>query len=328
MVTFQENRRLDCIGIGRLCMDLNANEIHRPMEETLSFTKYLGGSPANITVAMAKLGLATGFIGRVSKDQFGRFIQQYLTKVGVNTDNVVVDQSGSVTGLAFTEIKSPTECSILMYRDNVADLKLEPGDVSEDYIASAKALLISGTALAASPSREAVFQALEYARRHKVVTIFDIDYRPYTWKTQDEIGIYCRLVAEKCDVIIGGRDEFNLMELDAVAKGSVSDERTAEQWFARQAQIIVVKHGGDGSVVFTREGGVTKGRTFPTEVVKTFGAGDAFAGSFINGLIRGWPMKQCQDYGSAAASIVVGSHSCSDAMPTVEEIEAHMSKYI
>jgi 5-dehydro-2-deoxygluconokinase len=326
-ISFQHNRNLDCIGIGRLCIDLNANEIHRPMEETLSFTKYLGGSPANITVAMAKLGLATGFIGRVSKDQFGRFIQLYLTKVGVNTDNIVIDQSGSVTGLAFTEIKSPTDCSILMYRDNVADLKLEPADVQEAYIASSKALLISGTALAANPSREAVFQALEYAKKHGVITIFDIDYRPYTWKTKDEIGIYHRLVAEKSDVIIGGRDEFNLMEVSNSIAGDVADQRTAEHWFAHQAQIIVVKHGGEGSVAFTREGEVTKGRTFPTEVVKTFGAGDAFAGSFINGLIRGWSVKQCQEYGSAAASIVVGSHSCSDAMPTVEQIEAHMSKY-
>lgn len=325
-IQFQANRGLDCIGIGRLCIDLNANEIHRPMEETSTFTKYLGGSPANITVAMTKLGLKTGFIGRTSDDQFGRFIMNYLSTLSVNTDSIVTDRSGSVTGLAFTEIKSPTDCSILMYRDNVADLKLEPADVKEDYIANAKALLISGTALAKSPSREAVFLALEYARKHQVVTIFDIDYRPYTWATQAEIGIYCRLVAEKSNVIIGGREEFNLLETTQDAS-KISDEATAQTWFDYAAQIVVVKHGGDGSVAFTKDGGVWTGRTFPTEVVKTFGAGDAFAGAFIYGLMQGWEIPKCQEYGSAAASIVVGSHSCSDAMPTVEQIESHMSKY-
>lgn len=325
-VQFQANRKLDCIGLGRLCIDLNANEIHRPMEETRTFTKYLGGSPANITVAMTRLGLKTGFVGRISQDQFGRFIRNYLTEAGVNTDNVVVDQTGSVTGLAFTEIKSPTDCSILMYRDNAADLKLEPQDVQEEYIANSKALLISGTALAKSPSREAVFLALDYAKKYHVVTIFDIDYRPYTWATQDEVGIYCRLVAEKSDVIIGGREEFNLLET-ASDSSQIDDQRTAEQWFEYKAKIVVIKHGGDGSTAFTKDGETWKGRTFPTEAVKTFGAGDAFAGAFIYGLFQNWKINQCQEYGSAAASIVVGSHSCSDAMPTLEQIERHMKKY-
>lgn len=325
-IRFPENRALDCVSLGRLCIDLNANEIHRPLEETLTFTKYLGGSPANITVAMSKLGLKTGFIGRVSDDQFGRFILKYLRDLSINTDNVIVDRSGSVTGLAFTEIKSPTDCSILMYRDNVADLKLEPKDVREETIANTKALLISGTALAKSPSREAVFIALDYARKHNVIVIFDIDYRPYTWATKEEVGIYCRLVAEKSHVIIGGREEFNLMETTSRPE-EITDENTAKTWFGYQAEVLVVKHGSDGSIAFTRDGGVWKGRTFPNKVVKTFGAGDAFAGAFIYGLIQGWPIDRCQVYGAASASIVVASHSCSDAMPTLAEIEAHMKKY-
>ncbi len=323
---FPENRELDFIGLGRLCIDLNANEIHRPMEETRTFTKYVGGSPANITIALAKLGMKTGFIGRVADDQHGRFITDYLKRHHINTDNVIVDKSGSVTGLAFTEIKSPTDCSILMYRDNVADLKLAPGDINENYIKAAKALLISGTALAKSPSREAVFVALEFARKHGVVTMFDIDYRPYTWTSREETGIYCKLVAEKCDVIIGGREEFDLME--ALSGPLRQDDRlTAQQWFEHRAQIVVVKRGGDGSTAFTRDGQIFKGRTFPANVVKTFGAGDSFAGAFIYGLMRGWSIDKCQLYGSAAASIVVSSHSCSDAMPTVEQIEEVIGKY-
>jgi 5-dehydro-2-deoxygluconokinase len=318
-IQFQKDRKLDFIGLGRLCIDLNANEINRPMEETLTFTKYVGGSPANITIAMAKLGARSGFIGRVSNDQFGRFIVKYLKDRGVDTGNVVVDQSGAVTGLAFTEIKSPTECSILMYRDNVADLKLEPNDIQEDYIKNAKALLISGTALAKSPSREAVFLALEYARKHQVVTIFDIDYRNYTWLSNEETAVYCNLVAEKCDVIIGGREEFDIMET-ITGPHVKNDQITADRWFAHQAKIVVVKHGGDGSFAFTKGGRQYKCGVFPAKVVKTFGAGDSFAGAFIYGLLQNWEIDKCQEFGSASASIVVSSHSSSDAMPTVEQI--------
>ncbi|MGV2686817.1 5-dehydro-2-deoxygluconokinase, partial [Clostridium perfringens] len=131
-----------------------------------------------------------GFIGKVADDQMGRFITKYLEDNRITTKGVTIDRTGAVTGLAFTEIKSPTDCSILMYRDNAADLLLETGDVSEELIASAKMVLISGTALAASPSREAVFLALDYAKRHGAVIAFDLDYRPYTWKSPQETATY------------------------------------------------------------------------------------------------------------------------------------------
>lgn len=194
---FKADRALDLIGIGRLCIDLNADQINRPMEETSSFTKYVGGSPANIAIGSAKLGLKAGFIGKVSDDQMGRFIVKYLQDSHIDTSQISVDDTGAVTGLAFTEIKSPEECSILMYRDNVADLKLETTEVSEEYIKNSKVLLVSGTALAASPSREAVFLALDYARKHEVVVVFDLDYRPYTWTSAQETAIYYNLAAEK-----------------------------------------------------------------------------------------------------------------------------------
>ncbi|TJY39798.1 5-dehydro-2-deoxygluconokinase [Cohnella pontilimi] len=318
-VRFPDGRTLDVVSIGRLCMDLNANEIHRPMEDTVTFTKYLGGSPANITVALSRLGLRTGFIGRIADDAFGRFIRRYLEQLGVDTSSVITDKPGSVTGLAFTEIKSPTDCSILMYRDNVADLNLEPADVNEQQIAGAKALVVSGTALAASPSREAVFTAISYARKHGTTIIYDIDYRPYTWANQDMIRVYCSLAAEQADVILGGKEEFALLEADTGAP--FDEEAVARRWLGNRASLVVIKRGGDGSVAYAADGSVYPGRTFPAQVVKTFGAGDAFAGSFIYGLQQGWDIARCQNYGAAAANIVVSSHSCSDAMPTLGQVE-------
>lgn len=326
-IQFDSKRSLDFIGLGRACIDLNANEIHRPMEETLTFTKYVGGSPANITIALARLGAKTGFIGRVADDSFGRYIRSYMLDNHIDTTHLVTDTSRTATGLAFTEIKSPTDCSILMYRDNAADLKLAVGDIDPAYIKQAKALLISGTALAQSPSREAVFTALEYARRYNVVTFFDIDYRGYTWKSPEEVSIYCHLVAEKCDVIIGGREEFDHME-KVFGPGEQDDERTADYWFKHQAKLVIVKHGGDGSTAYTKSGHRYKAGIYKTEqVVKTFGAGDSFAGAFIYGMLQGWSIETCQQLGSAAASIVVSSHACSDAMPTLAQITALVEKH-
>ncbi|WCF09081.1 5-dehydro-2-deoxygluconokinase [Paenibacillus thiaminolyticus] len=319
-LVFPENRPFDLIAIGRLCIDLNANEIHRPMEETRTFTKYVGGSPANIAIGAARLGMKSGFIGKLADDQMGRYIEQYLKDKSIDTSQLSVDKTGAVTGLAFTEIKSPTDCSILMYRDNAADLLLKPEEVSESYIKQTKALLVSGTALAASPSREAVFVALDYARKHGVFVFFDLDYRPYTWKNIAETSIYYQLAAEKCDFIIGTREEFDMMEKFA---GHQADDRlTAEKWFGHHAQVVLIKHGGDGSIAYTKEGGAYKGGIFKTKVLKTFGAGDSYASAMIYGLMQGWELPRAMEYGSASAAIVISRHSCSEAMPTVEELDA------
>ncbi|MCR2823531.1 5-dehydro-2-deoxygluconokinase [Lederbergia panacisoli] len=326
-LNFKQDRSLDLVGIGRLCIDLNADQFNRPMEETSSFTKYVGGSPANITIGSSRLGLKTGFIGKVADDQMGRFIVKYLNKNDIDTSVVSVDQTGAVTGLAFTEIKSPEDCSILMYRDNVADLKLETSEVSENYIKQSKALLVSGTALAASPSREAVFLALDYARKHGVVVIMDLDYRPYTWKSAQETAVYYNLAAEKCDVIIGTREEFDMME-QFEKDFHQDDQKTAKKWFDYCAEIVVIKHGSEGSIAYTKNGYSHKGGTFKTKVLKTFGAGDAYASAFIFGLMNGWGIPKAMEYGSASAAIVISKHSCSDAMPTKNEIDEFMAEAV
>ncbi|GAA3333661.1 hypothetical protein GCM10020331_098580 [Ectobacillus funiculus] len=91
---FNTDKAYDIIAVGRACIDLNATEFNRPMEETMTFSKYVGGSPANIAIGSSKLGLKAGFIGKISDDQHGRFIEQYMRSVGIDTSNMVVDNEG------------------------------------------------------------------------------------------------------------------------------------------------------------------------------------------------------------------------------------------
>ncbi|WP_053372172.1 5-dehydro-2-deoxygluconokinase [Paenibacillus sp. FJAT-27812] len=322
-ISFSNNKKFDFTAIGRLCIDLNANEINRPMEETMTFTKYVGGSPANIAIGMSRLGRKTAFIGKIADDQMGRFIADYLKRGGIDASNVVTDHTGAVTGLAFTEIKSPSDCSILMYRDNVADLMLEAGEVSEQLIADSKMLLISGTALAKSPSREAVFQALHYAKKHRTVIAFDLDYRPYTWASKEETAVYYNLAAEKCDIILGTREEFDMMEAFE-QNPDHSDHFTASKWFDYSAKIVIIKHGKEGSIAYTADGTTHRAKSFPAKVIKTFGAGDSYAAGFLYGIMEGWTLEKSMEFGSAAACIVISSHSCSDAMPTSSQVHQYI----
>lgn len=316
-VQFNADREYDIIAIGRACMDLNAIEYNRPMEETMTFKKYVGGSPANIAIGTSKLGLKAGFIGKLADDQHGRFIEQYMSGVGIDTSHMVVDKEGHKTGLAFTEIKSPEECSILMYRDNVADLYLEPSEVNEEYIKKSKILLVSGTALAKSPSREAVLKAVQLAKKNDVKVIFELDYRGYTWASKEETAVYYTMVAEQSDIVVGTRDEFDVME--NVEEGN--NEATIANLFKHSPELVVIKHGVEGSYAYTKSGETFRGQAYLTKVLKTFGAGDSYASAFLYALITGKEIETALKYGSASAAIVVSKHSSSEAMPTVEEIE-------
>ncbi|MCY8641930.1 5-dehydro-2-deoxygluconokinase [Bacillus haynesii] len=315
--TFNEEKEFDIVAIGRACIDLNAVEYNRPMEQTMTFSKYVGGSPANIAIGSSKLGLKTGFIGKIPDDQHGRFIETYMRNTGVDTSQMAVDKDGHKAGLAFTEILSPEECSILMYRDDVADLYLAPSEVNEDYIAKSKMLLVSGTALAKSPSREAVLKAVQLAKKHQVKVVFELDYRPYTWASAEETAVYYTLVAEQSDIVIGTRDEFDVME----NKNSGSNEESVQHLFAHSADLVVIKHGVKGSYAYSKSGDVFRAKAYKTKVLKTFGAGDSYASAFLYGLVTGKDIETALKYGSASASIVVSKHSSSEAMPTVAEIE-------
>lgn len=323
-LNFQEDRKFDVIPIGRIAIDFNPVDINMTLAESQTFKKYLGGSPANIAVGLARLGKKVGFIGKVSQDRFGDFVIDYFKKDKIDVSNVFRAKNGESLGLTFTEILSPTESSILMYRNDIADLVLETEEINEEYIKNSKMLVVSGTALAKSPSREAVLKAVEFAKKHGTIVVFDIDYRSYTWKNTDDIAVYYSLVAKNSDMVIGSREEFDLTE-KLIASNS-TDEETAKRWLDYGNKIVVIKHGKDGSVAYTEDGKNFKIKPFPVKLLKSFGGGDAYASAFMYGLLEGWDIMDALEFGSASAAMLVASHSCSEDMPRVEEIKEFIRK--
>lgn len=322
-IKFDASRPLDLVLLGRAAIDFNPVDYFQTLAESTTFKKYLGGSPANIAVGLSRLGKKCGFFCRVSDDRFGDYVTGEFEREGVDTSRIRRCTNGEKIGLTFTEILSRDESSILMYRKNIADLALEPGDIDEEYIKSAKALLISGTALAQSPSREAALKAVALAQKTDTPVIFDIDYRPYNWANNDEIAIYYSRVAQAAQVILGSREEYDLTEALLALPGT--DEATAAYWQSQNAKIVVIKHGKKGSTAWV--GGDTYSiKPFPVQALKSFGGGDGYASSFLYGLFEGWELIDCLELGSASASLLVGAHGCSSFMPTLEEVRAYIAK--
>lgn len=317
-ITFDESKPYDLILLGRVAIDFNPLDYNKPLYESETFQKYVGGSPANIAVGMARLGKKIGFFAKVSDDQFGTFVERYFEKEGIDTSHITRCRNGEKLGLTFTEILSPTESRILMYRNCIADLQLSVEDIDEEYINSTKALLISGTSLAASPSREAALKAVSLAKKNRVPVIFDIDYRAYTWNNHDEIAIYYSAVASQADVILGSREEYDLTE-SLIAPGR-TDARTAAAWCERGAKIVVIKHGKEGSTAYAYDGKSYSIKPFPVRALKGFGGGDGYAAAFLYGLLEGKPLMDCLEMGSAEAAMLVASHACSADMPDAKAL--------
>lgn len=323
-IEFDQNRPLDLVLLGRVTIDLNPVDYYKPLEESTTFKKYLGGSPGNIAVGLSRLGKKCGFFGRVSDDQFGDFIINVFKQEGVDVSHIKRCTNGEKLGLTFTEILSKTESSILMYRNQAADLSLCVEDIDEDYIKSAKALLISGTALSQSPSREAALKAMMLAKKTNTPVFFDVDYREYNWKSRDEISIYYSIIAQESSLILGSREEFDLSE--ALIRSGMNDEESANYWHSKHAQIVVIKHGKEGSTAYTKDGNSFSIRPFPVEPLKSFGGGDGYGSAFLYGLFEGMEMHDCLELGSASAALLIGSHGCSPDMPTIERLKEYVKE--
>jgi 5-dehydro-2-deoxygluconokinase len=317
-------RPRDLTLLGRAAIDFNpawneqVKEDFKPLQDVHTFEMFLGGSPANIAVGTARLGLKIGFFGAVSADAFGDFILSRFRQEGIDTSRLFRAANQEKLGLTFTEMLSPQESHILMYRTGAADLALRPQDIDEAYIAGSRALLISGCALSQSPSREAALKAVQLAERVHTPVFFDLDYRPYSWKSTEETSLYYSLVAEKSVLIMGSREEYDLAE--AVISPGMSDAESADYWTARKARICLIKHGGEGSRAYGADGSCYAVKPFPVKARKGFGGGDGYAAGFLYGLFQGWPLRDCLEFGDAEASMMVRANNCSDSLPHAQEV--------
>ena len=143
-----------------MAVDLYAQQIGSRLEDVASFAKYLGGSSGNVAFGTAIQGLKSAMLARVGDEHNGRFLRETLNRAGVDTEYLITDKS-RLTALVMLGIKDQETFPLIFYRDNCADMALTPDDISEEYIASSRALAVTGTHLSHANTRAAVLKALE-----------------------------------------------------------------------------------------------------------------------------------------------------------------------
>ena len=304
--------------MGRAGMDFYADPPGTPADRATTFVAHLGGSTANVAVALARLGMRASMLTVVSDDAVGRFCLRELRRYGVGTEHVHVIGGEARTSLAVAESRlGDYQCVI--YRNGAADFALSREHVQAVDFAAFDALAVTGTALAVEPSRSAVLQALADARLAGVVTVLDLDFRPYSWPSRGVAASLCAQAARLCDIVVGNEEEFDLL---AGSPQRGFDE--AQALAARGAALVVHKRGAEGCVALRADERVVA-PPFSVRALKPVGAGDAFLGAMLAALAEQRPLTECIERGAAAAALVVTRVGCAPAMPMRDELEAFLA---
>jgi len=306
--------------IGRAGMDFYADPPGTKTEEAVNFFASLGGSSANICVAICKLGGKASLVTRVSDDAIGRYCLNQLDHYGIDRQHVRSEGGEYRNSLAVVESRMEDHQSVI-YRNGAADFQMSSNDVeSIDYTQYA-ALITTGTVLAAEPSRTAAFRAFELAKKADLPLIFDVDYRPYSWVSAEDATLTYSKAGELCDIIVGNDVEFGFMA-GSYEKGLDKARELAKT----TASVVVYKMGELGAVTLTPNEEIRTG-IYPVTALKPTGAGDSFMGGFIAGIANGCRLEEAIMRGSACASIVVANVGCAPAMPTTDELEHFLSSH-
>jgi 5-dehydro-2-deoxygluconokinase len=328
----------DLITLGRSSIDLYSNDIGARFPDITAFGAYIGGSPLNIAVGASRLGLKTALLSAVGPDKIGEFILERLKREGVET-RFIPTKPGTRTSAVVLGIEPPDRFPITFYRDNAADIQISIDDVLALPLGAARAVQLSGAALAKEPCRSATFFLAERAKTLGLTTFLDLDFRADGWHDPRAYGLAIRALLPYVEVAFGTEEEINAAMLRDPADLTIRDsqittpeihgdvEANIKALLGRGVQALVVKRGAKGCTVYLKDGQVVPVPGFPVEVLSVLGAGDAFAAGFIYGRLRGWDWYKSARMGNACGAIVVTRIGCADFTPYLgEALEFIVSK--
>ncbi|WP_375002343.1 5-dehydro-2-deoxygluconokinase [Aeromicrobium sp. CTD01-1L150] len=312
--------RFELITMGRVGVDVYPEQVGVRLEDVRSFGKFLGGSSTNVAVAATRLGHRSATITRTGDDPFGRYIHAALQGFGVD-DRFVCAVDGLPTPVVFCEIFPPDDFPLYFYREPKApDLEIRPDELDLDAIRDADVFWFTVTGLSQEPSRAAHLAALE-ARAGRGTTIIDLDYREMFWDTQGSAAEQIAAVLPFVDVAVGNREECR------VAVGEDDPDAAAKALRDAGVSLAVVKQGPAGVLGSRSRVGADEHVVVPpvpVEVVNGLGAGDAFGGALVHGLLENWDLETALSFANAAGAHVAGQLACADAMPTIQQVESMM----
>lgn len=287
------------------------------------FERNPGGAPANVLVALERLGHKTAFLGKVGQDMHGEFLRATLEEQGIDTTGLVTDPDAFTT-LAFVALAPNGEREFSFARKPGADTRITADELARDVIASSRVFHVGSLSLTDEPARSATLAALACAREAGCVLSYDPNYRANLWPSVEAAMDQMRSVVPQMDLMKLSDEECELLT------GEKDPEAAAASLLERGPKVVAVTLGAGGAYVRCAEGGAEVAG-FPADAVDATGAGDSFWGGFLAAFCESGKAPaevtladavSFARLGNAVASLCVRKRGAIPAMPTREEAEA------
>ena len=289
-------------------------EEQTPSEVELQFTARPGGAPANVAVAVAKLGAQASFVGRLGDDLFGDFILRALHAVGVETAAVRREPPPTRTTLAFVEVSKDGNREFTFYRSvPAADELLAPEDIRRESLSGASFANFGSIPLIKDPVRSATRKFAQLAIEMDVPVAFDVNLREHLWNSLDEFREAIEPMLGLATVIKLSADEL------APVLGTEDPEEGAGMLLSRGATLALVSMGHQGAFYATKTFHGTAPAFEPERVLDATGAGDAFLAATLVHLAEtpGWREQEASVHEAVRRGTAAGAMACAEfgAMP-------------
>lgn len=309
----------DVITFGELLIDFVPTVSNVSLLDAPAFKKAPGGAPANVAVGLARLGISTGFMGKVGEDAFGRFLAKTLSENNVDI-SALCFSSQARTALAFVSLGEGGEREFMFYRHPSADMLYTPQEVDGDYIRKAKIFHYGSISLISEPSRSASFQALKYAREGGLMISYDPNLRINLWPNEQAARQGIMSAWELADVTKVSEEELLFLS------GYEDMAQAAQSLWHDHLKLLVVTRGRRGCTYITKsfQGDVPGFRVDP---VDTTGAGDGFVAGLLMGLLENplaWILENrlveiCR-FANAVGALATTERGAIPAMPTRQRV--------
>jgi fructokinase len=267
----------DVICMGELLVEhvstaSNVSLVHSP-----GFIKAPGGAPANVAVALQRLGLQASFVGKVGNDPFGEYLRESLAQTGVDTAYLFVDEKARTTAV-YVAVWDDGRKDLCFYRNPGADMMLTADEISDDIFTRARCFHFGSISFIDEPSASAQRKALEIARKKGLMISYDPNYRPTLWPDRKTAENIIRDSFRYCHLAKISEEEWQ------VATGFEDLEAGIEAIMAKGVELLVISRGENGAIATNGEYRIEL-PGLAVDVVETTGAGDGFLGAIITELL-------------------------------------------
>lgn len=309
--------KMKITAIGEILIDMTQTHSENRIPH---FAANPGGAPANVAVAVSKLGGEAGFIGCVGDDPFGRFLRETLEQNGVSAEGLQVTKDANTT-LAIVTVDAEGERSFSFYRKPGADTRIDAARAIRD-MGDTGILHFGSVSLTDPACRDAVVTVVRAAKKAGALITYDPNYRAALWEHEDAAILQMRAVLPLCDIVKISDEETMFL------CGVHDPEAALDKLMSLGVRLAVVTLGARGAMWRYGElQGMVPG--FSVKVADTNGAGDTFFGSFLSRIaVHGGIGRLTEDdlnyfvrFANKAASITTSRPGAIPAMPELQEVE-------